>query len=153
MGSFLCLTTWLDSLVRRDATIALRSRSYVAMTLAAVTLGMGFLVLTAARVSNKRVEVVDFGKTIRTTNPTFHARVAPASDADVKVFRIPITDATVEIAKGVTYRGWTFGGTVAGPVIRVRVGDEVRITVVNQSPMPHSIDFHARTSRPALRTG
>lgn len=139
--------------MRRDATIALRSRSYVAMTLAAVTLGMGFLVLTAARVSNKRVEVVDFGKTIRTTNPTFHARVAPASDADVKVFRIPITDATVEIAKGVTYRGWTFGGTVAGPVIRVRVGDEVRITVVNQSPMPHSIDFHARTSRPALRTG
>jgi nitrite reductase (NO-forming) len=123
--------------------IAMRSRSYITMTLAVLALGTGFLALTAARLGSKRVEVVDFAKTRRTTNPTFDARLAPASDADVKVFRIPITDATVEIAKGVTYRGWTFGGTVPGPVIRVRVGDEVRITVVNQSPMPHSIDFHA----------
>ena len=121
----------------------MRWRSYITMTLAALALGTGFVVLTAARLSNKRVEVVDFGKTVRATTPAFDAHLAPASDADVKVFRIPITDATVEIAKGVTYRGWTFGGTVPGPVIRVRVGDEVRITVVNQSPMPHSIDFHA----------
>jgi nitrite reductase (NO-forming) len=113
------------------------------MILAALTLGMGFLGLTAARLSTKHVEVVDFGQVLRATAPVFDARIAPASDADVKVFRIPITDAKVEIAKGVTYRGWTFGGTVPGPVIRVRVGDEVRITVVNQSPMPHSIDFHA----------
>jgi nitrite reductase (NO-forming) len=122
--------------------IEMRFRSYTTMALAALTLGTGFLVLTA-RVSTKRIEVVDFGKRIRATNPAFDARLAPASDADVKVFRIPITDATVEIAKGVTYRGWTFGGTVPGPVIRVRIGDDVRITVVNQSPMPHSIDFHA----------
>ncbi|HEY2377237.1 MAG TPA: multicopper oxidase domain-containing protein [Gemmatimonadaceae bacterium] len=121
----------------------MRSRSYMTMILAALTLGMGFLGLTAARLSTKHVEVVDFGQVLRATAPVFDARIAPASDADVKVFRIPITDAKVEIAKGVTYRGWTFGGTVPGPVIRVRVGDEVRITVVNQSPMPHSIDFHA----------
>jgi nitrite reductase (NO-forming) len=34
-------------------------------------------------------------------------------------------------------------GTVPGPVIHVRVGDLVRVNVVNNSPMPHSIDFHA----------
>jgi nitrite reductase (NO-forming) len=113
------------------------------IALAAAMLGAGVLGLTAARHSTKRVEVVDFGKTVHATLPAFDARIAPVSDAEVKVFRIPIIDATVEIAKGVTYRGWTFGGTVPGPVIRVRVGDEVRITVVNQSPMPHSIDFHA----------
>ena len=79
----------------------MRSRSYITMALAALTLGTGFLVLTAARARNKRVEVVDFGKRIRATNPTFDARLAPASDAAVKDFRIPIKDATIEIAKGV----------------------------------------------------
>jgi nitrite reductase (NO-forming) len=69
--------------------------------------------------------------------------VAPVSDADVKEFIIPITHDTIEIAKGVKYEGWTFGGTVPGPTIRVREGDLVRIKVVNKSPMPHSIDFHS----------
>lgn len=41
------------------------------------------------------------------------------------------------------YAGWTFGGTVPGPVLRVRQGDLVRIKVVNKSPMAHSIDFHS----------
>ncbi|MEO6210676.1 MAG: multicopper oxidase domain-containing protein [Gemmatimonadaceae bacterium] len=63
--------------------------------------------------------------------------------ASIKEFRIPIRDAKVEIANGVKYQGWTFGGTVQGPVIHVRQGDLVRITVVNDAGMPHSIDFHA----------
>src|SRR5690242_19530023 len=124
----------------------MRSRSYKTITFAALTLSAGFLALTAARrgsASGKRIESVDFGKVVRATSPAFDARLAPVSDAEVKAFRIPITDATIEIAKGVTYQGWTFGGTVPGPVIRARVGDRVRVTVVNQSPMPHSIDFHA----------
>ncbi len=42
------------------------------------------------------------------------------------------------------YVVWTFGGTVPGPVIRVRTGDLVRINLVNEAKdMPHSIDFHA----------
>ena len=123
------------------------ARSYTTTALLALTLAASFTVLTAARWGsnrgNSRVEFVDFGKLARATTPAFDARVAPASDAGVKVFRIPIKDATIEIAKGVTYQGWTFGGTVPGPVIRARVGDRVRITVVNQSPIPHSIDFHS----------
>jgi nitrite reductase (NO-forming) len=102
----------------------------------------GVVALTAARRAPK-VERTDFDKVIRATTPAFDARLAPASDAGIKEFRIPIKDATIEIAKGVTYQGWTFGGTVPGPVLRVRQGDLVRVTVVNESPMPHSIDFHA----------
>jgi nitrite reductase (NO-forming) len=100
------------------------------------------LTLTAAR-HGDRVERVDFDKVVRATSPAYDARLAPVVDAQVKEFRIPIKDATLEIAKGITYQGWTFGGTVPGPVIHVRVGDLVRVTVVNNSPMPHSIDFHA----------
>src|SRR5689334_1476471 len=102
----------------------------------------GFLAVTAARHA-ERVMRVDFDKVVRVTSPAYDARLAPVVDAPIKEFRIPIKDATLEIAKGVTYQGWTFGGTVPGPVIHVRVGDLVRVTVINNSPMPHSIDFHA----------
>lgn len=126
----------------------MRSRSIMATVGAVLTLCTGMFALTGARAvrgvgRREVVERVDFARVMRATTPAFDARLAPSSDADVKEFRIPIADATIEIAKGVTYSGWTFGGTVPGPVIRVRVGDRVRVTVVNESPMPHSIDFHA----------
>ncbi len=66
-----------------------------------------------------------------------------ASDAGIKESRIPIKNSEIEIADGVKYHGWTFGGTVPGPVVHGRQGDRVRINVVNEADMPHSIDFHA----------
>src|SRR5690606_9679536 len=90
------------------------------------------------------VEQTDFGVTRTAVSPAFDARVLPASRAPIKEFRIPMTHDTVEIANGVRYVGWTFGGTVPGPVIRVRQGDRLRINQVNEAEgMPHSIDFHA----------
>lgn len=98
----------------------------------------------AARYPESRVERVDFGVTRTAVSPAHDARIQPVSDAPIKEFRIPMTHDTIEIAQGVRYVGWTFGGTVPGPVIRVRQGDLVRITLVNQAKdMPHSIDFHA----------
>ncbi len=91
----------------------------------------------------RNVEFTDFGSVKTPTNPAFVAQVQPASTAPIKEFRIPITHETIEISDGVTYTGWTFGGTVPGPVIRVREGDLVRIQLANESPMPHSIDFHS----------
>src|SRR2546423_10512812 len=90
-----------------------------------------------------RVEVTDFGATPRGTQPVYDARLSPASTAAVKEFRIPIRDATVEIAKGVTYKSWTFGGTVPGPVVRVREGDLVRSRLVNEASESDSLDFHS----------
>ena len=114
------------------------------LTLTASLALAGALFLTTAAGRNRSVERVDFGVKRTPTAPAWDARVAPASDAGIKEFRIPITHDTIEIADGVRYVGWTFGGTVPGPVIRVREGDLVRIRLVNQaSGMPHSIDLHA----------
>jgi nitrite reductase (NO-forming) len=101
--------------------------------------GLGF----AVRPAGPEVDRVDFGTTITATTPAFDASLRPASKARVKEFRIPMTHRTIEIAPGVKYEGWTFGNTVPGPVIRVRQGDLVKVTLVNESPMPHSIDFHS----------
>ncbi|MGH7504162.1 MAG: multicopper oxidase domain-containing protein [Longimicrobiales bacterium] len=101
--------------------------------------GLGFV----TRGKDPKVERVDFGTTITATTPAFDARLKPVSSAPVKEFRIPMTHRTIEIAPGVKYDGWTFGNTVPGPVIRVREGDLVRVTLVNESSMHHSIDFHS----------
>ena len=44
-----------------------------------------------------------------------------------------------------TYRYWTFNGKLPGPMIRVRQGDTVEVTLHNDahSHMVHSVDFHA----------
>ena len=120
----------------------MRSRNLVSSAIALLALGASGIALTAAR-RGDTVERVDFHGVITATTPAFDARVAPASDANIREFVIPITHDTIEISKGVKYEGWTFGGTVPGPVLRVREGDLVRVTVINESPMPHSIDFHA----------
>jgi nitrite reductase (NO-forming) len=93
--------------------------------------------------NNDKVEMVDFGVARTALDPAFDASIKPATRARIKEFRIPITHETIEIANGVTYDGWTFGGTVPGPVIRVTEGDLVKVKLVNTSAMPHSIDFHA----------
>ncbi len=51
------------------------------------------------------------------------------------------------LADGVEYTFWTFGGTVPGPFVRVRVGDLVELRLSNHhgSRNPHSIDLHAVT--------
>lgn len=108
----------------------------------AVAVAAGAVALTAARRTTV-AEFVDFGVTRTATAPAWAAQLAPATPATSRTFRIPITHDTIEIADGVRYEGWTFGGTVPGPVIRVRQGDRVKVVLVNESPMGHSIDFHA----------
>ncbi len=63
-----------------------------------------------------------------------------------------LVDLTTEehrgaLADGVEYEFWTFGTTVPGPFIRVRVGDTIELRLKNlpSSKFPHSIDLHAVT--------
>lgn len=52
-----------------------------------------------------------------------------------------------EVAPGVTVNYWTFDGTVPGPLLRVREGDTIKLTLHNDpsSLHMHSIDLHAVT--------
>jgi nitrite reductase (NO-forming) len=59
------------------------------------------------------------------------------------------SDKSVEIASGVNYQAWTFGGTVPGPILHVRQGQTVNVTFTNQGMMQHSIDFHAAITPPS----
>ncbi len=67
--------------------------------------------------------------------------------------RVTVNLETKEVIKrladGVDYTFWTFGGSVPGPFIRIRVGDYVDFTLSNHpnSKMPHNIDLHAVTGQ------
>ncbi len=54
-------------------------------------------------------------------------------------------ESNMAVAKDAVQNLWTFGGHVPGPVIRVKVGDKVRVHLINPSTnkLPHSVDFHA----------
>jgi nitrite reductase (NO-forming) len=69
------------------------------------------------------------------------------SSVDVEV---TVMDDNVAIASGVQYQAWTFGGTVPGPVIHVRQGQTVNVTLTNHGTMQHSVDFHAAITPPSL---
>jgi nitrite reductase (NO-forming) len=63
------------------------------------------------------------------------------------IVELEVTELEMEIAEGVTYTFWTFGGTVPGSFIRVRQGDTVELHLKNHpsSKMPHNIDLHGVT--------
>src|SRR5512138_240220 len=54
------------------------------------------------------------------------------------------TDLVVDNA-GTTHPMWTFGGTIPGPLVRVKQGDVVDFTLLNDpaNKQSHSMDFHA----------
>ena len=63
------------------------------------------------------------------------------------VVELETQEVVRELADGVEYALWTFGGTAPGPFIRVREGDMVEFTLKNHptSTVPHNIDLHAVT--------
>lgn len=67
------------------------------------------------------------------------------AEGDVHEIELVITEREMTVAPGIVQIVWTFGDTVPGPVLRVKVGDIVRVTLVNPetNQLPHSIDFHA----------
>ena len=74
---------------------------------------------------------------------------APIGDREPQTIDIDLVSQEIDgvLADGTTYTYWTFNGTVPGPMIRVRVGDTVNLTLKNDasSANAHSIDLHAVT--------
>jgi nitrite reductase (NO-forming) len=58
---------------------------------------------------------------------------------------LTVEEVTAEVEPGVTFDYMTFDGQVPGPMIRVRQGDTVEVTLENPdgNGMPHNVDFHA----------
>lgn len=67
---------------------------------------------------------------------------------------LTVREAVQEVAPGATMRAMTYDGRVMGPVIHARIGDTMKVHLVNDGSMGHSIDFHAGmvSPTPNMRT-
>ena len=75
----------------------------------------------------------------------FDATAPALLEGDVHEVDLVIEEKLMSVAPGYVVATWTFGGQVPGPVIRVKVGDTIRVRLINPatSQLAHSVDFHA----------
>jgi nitrite reductase (NO-forming) len=85
---------------------------------------------------------------LATAHAPYPAALRPAPAGDVAKVHMTLKDVTIEIAPGVRYQAWGFEGGAPGPVVHVRQGQTVEMTLTNGGAIPHSIDFHAARIAP-----
>jgi nitrite reductase (NO-forming) len=78
----------------------------------------------------------------------YPAALPPVATGPVADVALDLTDRTIEIAPGVKYSAWTWSKGAPGPVIHVRQGQRVRVTLTNHGAIAHSVDFHAARVAP-----
>ena len=81
------------------------------------------------------------------TAPPFVPKPVGDRAAKKLIVNLEIIEKEGEMADGVKYVYWTFGGSVPGSFIRTRIGDEVEFHLKNHpdNKLPHNIDLHAVT--------
>lgn len=78
----------------------------------------------------------------------FPATLPAAPAGPVADVNLVLKDVTIQIAPGVHYSAWAWAGGAPGPVIHVRQGQLVKVTLTNDGAIPHSVDFHAARVAP-----
>lgn len=81
------------------------------------------------------------------------SRAATSSAApppQVREFTLTAGEFDHEIMPGTTVKAWGYNGQVPGPEIRVREGDTVRITLVNNLPVGTTIHWHGIRNTPEM---
>jgi nitrite reductase (NO-forming) len=73
------------------------------------------------------------------------ATAPPLLPGNVHDIDLVVEEKLMTVAAGYQQMVWTFNGSVPGPVIRVKVGDTIRVHLKNPatSVLPHSVDFHS----------
>ncbi|NUP47395.1 MAG: multicopper oxidase domain-containing protein [Catenulispora sp.] len=79
----------------------------------------------------------------------YDATLRPVPDGTEHEVTLHVQQTVAEVAPGVRQQVWTYNGTVPGPTLHGRVGDLFTVHLVNDTPMPHSVDFHASQVDPA----
>jgi nitrite reductase (NO-forming) len=87
-------------------------------------------------------------------------KLEPLKTEKSKTIQLDTIARVLEIAPGIRFVAWTFGGQVPGPTVHARVGDRIHFSMTNRSdeampgsfnfaePMMHSMDFHAAMVSP-----
>ena len=104
---------------------------------------------TAQPISSFASVVPSNAQALAEAHKAYDAALPAAPPGNVAKVQMTLKDMPVEIAPGVRYNTWSFDGHGApGPVVHVREGQTVEMTLTNGGAIPHSIDFHAARIAP-----
>ena len=116
-----------------------------------------FIVVTAARsprageltIPVRELPAIKGEETAQLVAPPMVPAPVERRHATKVIVNLEIIEKKMQLASGVEYDFWTFGGSVPGNFIRVREGDLVEFKLINahDSRMPHNIDLHAVTGQ------
>ena len=102
----------------------------------------------ASQVPPAEEKIVGEEQAVLTAPPLVPPPITRKHATKVKVL-MEVKEFTAQIADGVDYTFWSFGGSVPGSFLRVREGDLVEFTLANHpdNKLPHNIDLHAVTGQ------
>ena len=139
---FFALMMWADARDSRDAVAAPAAAASVPVSATADH-------NTALPLNSFAGVVPENALELAAAHTAYDATLPPAPAGDLVKVQMTLKDMTVEIAPGVKYNTWAFDGHGApGPIIHVREGQTVEMTLTNGGAIPHSIDFHAARIAP-----
>ena len=138
--AFVAVFMWFDAHEARDA--ANRAAAHASPAAATPsTATMGDLTSYAAAAPANAMDIAMRHQAYPASLPTVQA-------GPVAHYRLVLQDITVQIAPGIKYAAWAWAGGAPGPVVHVRQGQWVDITLTNRGAIPHSVDFHAARVAP-----
>lgn len=62
--------------------------------------------------------------------------------AELRHFDMTVEEVNLDVAPGLKYHVWAYNGQVPGPLIHVREGDTVEVTLTNNTTLSHTIHWH-----------
>ncbi len=69
-------------------------------------------------------------------------KVYRQGNTTVREYTLELTEKVIDYGGGNTWTAWTYNGTVPGPTLRVRVGEILRVRVINRLNRVHSFHTH-----------
>ncbi|MFL5936074.1 MAG: multicopper oxidase domain-containing protein [Gaiellaceae bacterium] len=141
---FFALLMWSDAHKARDDA----HRAATQTTSAAAMPGMDMSSTSAAGLQSYASAAPANADAIATAHRPFPATLPAVPAGAVADVHLVLKDVTVQVAPGIEYAAWAWAGGAPGPVIHVRQGQLVKITLTNAGAIPHSVDFHAARVAP-----
>jgi nitrite reductase (NO-forming) len=143
---FFALLMWVDALDARDDANKAAAKAKTASTMPGMD--MSSTGAATAGLESYAGAAPANADAVAEAHKPFAAALPPVAAGPTANVNLVLKDITVQIAPGIKYAAWAWAGGAPGPVIHVRQGQMVKITLTNDGAIPHSVDFHAARVAP-----
>jgi nitrite reductase (NO-forming) len=152
---FFALMMWVDSNNAKDSAARSAAQAKKAATGSSMAgmAGMAGMSVSQGDLTSYAGAAPANADALAAAHEAYPAALPPAYPGAVADVHLVLTDLTIQVAPGVKYAAWAWAGGAPGPIIHVRQGQLVKITLTNNGAIPHSVDFHAARIAPNVAFG